>query len=284
MAAQTENWVYETVDHMGARFGLRVEEKLLDQHTDFQHLEVYRTEHWGNLMLLDGVIMLSSLENFVYHEMMAHPALQSHANPERVVIIGGGDCGTLSEVLKHPEVKQVVQVDIDEAVTRAAERFFPELTARNDDPRASLRFEDGVAWMQAAPTDSVDVIIVDSTDPIGPGEGLFGAAFIEDCRRVLRADGVMVGQSESPFYHPDLMRRYHQAMAEAGFAYRASLLFPQPVYPGGSITCTLASDKDRISAPRPIAPDIECHYYNYQLHQGLLATPAFMQAVLVSER
>lgn len=280
MSGTHDEWVYETVEEMGARFGIRATEKLLDERTPYQHLEVWRTEHWGNLMLLDGVMMLSSLENFVYHEMMSHPALQTHPNPRNVVIIGGGDCGTLAEVLKHAEVESVVQIDIDEAVTRAAERFFPELTAHNDDPRASLRFEDGVAWMRNAPAESVDVIIVDSTDPIGPGTGLFGPAFLADCQRVLREDGIMVGQSESPFYHMPLMLDYHRAMKAAGFAQRRSLLFPQPVYPGGSITGTLARKKGPLDEIRPLAAGVATRFYRTELHRGLLAIPPFMQGAL----
>jgi len=280
MSGKHDEWVYETVEEMGARFGIRATEKLLDEKTPYQHLEVWRTEQWGNLMLLDGVMMLSSLENFVYHEMMSHPALQTHANPRNVVIIGGGDCGTLTEVLKHAEVESVVQIDIDEAVTRAAERFFPELTAHNDDPRASHRFEDGVAWMRNAPAESVDVIIVDSTDPIGPGTGLFGPAFLADCERVLRDDGIMVGQSESPFYHMPLMIDYHRAMAAAGFAERRSLLFPQPVYPGGSITGTLARKTGPLDEIRPLAAGVITRFYRTELHRGLLAIPPFMQEAL----
>ncbi|MFI9651683.1 polyamine aminopropyltransferase [Guyparkeria halopsychrophila] len=280
MSGKPYQWVDETVEEMGARFGIRATEKLLDEQTPYQHLEVWRTQHWGNLMRLDGVMMLSSLENFVYHEMMSHPALQTHAAPRHVVIIGGGDCGTLTEVLKHREVESVVQIDIDEAVTRAAERFFPELTAHNDDPRVDLRFEDGVAWMRNAPTASVDVIIVDSTDPIGPGTGLFGPDFLADCHRVLRDDGIMVGQSESPFYHMPLMIDYHRAMRDAGFAERRSLLFPQPVYPGGSITGTLARKTGSLDEIRPLAADVATRFYRSELHRGLLAIPPFMQEAL----
>jgi len=280
MSEYEGSWVYETVDGMGARFGIKVRRKLLDEQTPFQHLEVFETEHWGNLMLLDDVMMLSSLENFLYHEMMAHPALFTHPNPRRVVIIGGGDCGTLREVLKHPGVEQVTQIDIDEAVTRAAERFFPELVSSNDDPRAELLFDDGIAWMRNAPSGSVDVIIVDSTDPIGPGTGLFGPAFIQDCHRVLGDNGIMVGQSESPFYHMHILQNYHRAMRDAGFADRRSLLFPQPVYPGGSITCTLASKAaDSLGTFRETdaaAKPFDTRYYNAGIHTGALSTPPFM--------
>ncbi len=125
--------------------------------------------------------MLTARDNFIYHEMLSHPALFSHPSPEHVVIIGGGDCGTLREVLKHDGVTRALQVEIDERVTRLAEEFFPELCASNSDPRAEFLFDDGIQWMKDADPGSVDVIIVDSTDPIGPAEGLFTEAFYRDC-------------------------------------------------------------------------------------------------------
>ncbi|MFP4155779.1 MAG: polyamine aminopropyltransferase [Halothiobacillaceae bacterium] len=279
------DWKFEVVDEMGAAFGLKVRGKLHDEQTPWQHLEVFETERWGNLMVLDEVFMLSSLENFLYHEMMAHPAMFTHPDPKRVVIIGGGDCGTLREVLKHPGVESVIQVDIDEAVTRASERFFPELCDANDDARATLLFDDGIKWMRAAESGSVDIIIVDSTDPIGPGTGLFGPDFIADCHRVLGEGGIMVGQSESPFYHLELMKNYHRAMIAAGFGARRSLLFPQPVYPGGSITCTLASkglSLDEFRFADAAAKPFVTRYYNAEIHRGALAQPEFMKAALSS--
>lgn len=134
--------------------------------------------------------------------------------------------------------------------------------------------------MRNAPAGSVDVIIVDSTDPIGPGTGLFGPDFLADCHRVLRDDGIMVGQSESPFYHMPLMLDYHRAMAAAGFVERRSLLFPQPVYPGGSITGTLARKTGRLDEIRPLADGIVTRFYNTSLHRGLLETPAFIREAL----
>lgn len=279
------DWKFEVVDEMGAAFGLKVRGKLHDEQTPWQHLEVYETEHWGNLMVLDDVFMLSSLENYLYHEMMSHPALFTHPDPKRVVIIGGGDCGTLREVLKHPGVDSVTQIDIDEAVTRASERFFPELCDANADERATLLFDDGIKWMREAATGSADIIIVDSTDPIGPGTGLFGPEFIADCHRVLSEQGIMVGQSESPFYHMDLMQNYHRAMIAAGFSERRSLLFPQPVYPGGSITCTLASKGlalDDFRFEEAAAKTFPTRYYNAEIHRGALAQPEFMKEALGS--
>ena len=135
-----QGWFTEVFDSHGSAFSLMIKDKLHEVQSPYQHLEVYATETYGNLMVLDGCVMLSTRDNFLYHEMMAHPALFAHAAPKRVVIIGGGDCGTLREVLKHPGVEQVVQIDIDEEVTRASQRYFPELTASNDDPRATPGF------------------------------------------------------------------------------------------------------------------------------------------------
>src|SRR5574338_1669805 len=117
--------------------------------------------------------MLTTRDNFLYHEMMTHPVLYTPAAPRNVAIIGGGDCGTLREVLRHPEVESVVQIDIDERVTRLAEKYFPELCESNADPRAKLLFDDGIQWMKDARRESIDLIIIDSTDPVGPAEGLF---------------------------------------------------------------------------------------------------------------
>lgn len=279
------SWISEIVPHMGAAFSLKVTRKLDEVQSPFQKIAVYATEHWGNLLVIDDAFMLTSLENFVYHEMMSHPALFTHPNPKDVVIIGGGDCGTLREVLKHPGVERVTQIDIDEQVTRMAEKWFPELCEANGDPRADLRFEDGIKFMREAPDASVDIIIVDSTDPVGPGEGLFGPAFIADCHRVLKPNGIMVGQSESPFYHMDILQNYHRAMIQAGFLERRTLLFPQPVYPGGSITCTLASKGlplDTFRRADAEAKGFPTRYYNAGVHQGALTPPEFMREALAN--
>jgi spermidine synthase len=201
-----------------------------------------------------------------------------------VLIVGGGDCGTLREVLKHPDVETVIQVDIDAEVTRAAERYFPELCVSNHDPRAQLRFEDGIAWVKNAEMGSYDVIIVDSTDPVGPAEGLFAEPFLRDCHRALGADGLLVQQSESPLFHLDgILLPLHRALRAAGFADTHTLHFPQCVYPSGWWTATLARKTGRVSdfreadvAAKPFATE----YYNAEIHRAALATPEFMRRAL----
>ena len=279
-----DGWFIERFDREGSAIGLKVHEKLHDEVTPWQHLEVYATETYGNLMVLDGCVMLTDRDNFLYHEMIAHPALFTHADPKRVVIIGGGDCGTLREVLRHPGVEKVTQIDIDEAVTRAAERFFPQLTESNHDPRAELMFADGVQWVDDCQEGSVDVLIIDSTDPVGPAEGLFQQDFLARCQRILREGGVMVQQSESPLYHSgSIIRDLRTAMTQAGFDSVATLVFPQPTYPSGWWSVTLAgkhcpADRFREAAARDRAFATE--YYSEAQHLAALTLPPFMTRLL----
>lgn len=279
-----DNWFTEIFDSQGSAFSLKIKEKLHDVQSAYQHLEVYATETYGNLMVLDGCVMLTDRDNFLYHEMISHPALFTHADPRRVVIIGGGDCGTLREVLKHPGVEKVTQIDIDEEVTKAAMRFFPALTASNDDPRAELLFEDGVKWIDEAPENSVDVIIVDSTDPVGPAEGLFKTDFLAKCHRLLRSGGVMVQQSEAPLYHTaTIICELRDDMRKAGFESVATLPFPQPVYPSGWWSVTLAGkgmDVQTFREPDAARADFACDYYSVGIHLGALSLPPFMRRLL----
>ncbi|MDX9763447.1 MAG: polyamine aminopropyltransferase [Chiayiivirga sp.] len=280
MSDESATWFYEHFEHSGSAIGFRVTGKVDEVQSPFQKIEIWDTTDWGKLMVIDGAIMLTTRDNFLYHEMMSHPVLFTHSNPKRVVIIGGGDCGTLREVLKHKEVEQVVQVDIDEQVTRMAEKHFPELCDANTDPRAQLLFDDGIAYMKNAAPESVDVIIVDSTDPVGPAEGLFNEAFYASCHRALRAGGILVQQSESPLVHLSLIKSMRHHMAAAGFAHFRTLPFPQPCYPTGWWSCTLARKGAELSGFRERGAHSKIfptRYYNVDIHRAALASPEFMR-------
>ena len=276
------NWFTEVGLNTGSAFSLQIKAKLHEEFTPFQKITIYETTEFGNLMTLDDMIMLTERDNFIYHEMIAHPALFTHPDPRAVAIIGGGDCGTLREVLKHPRIERVLQIEIDEAVTRLSEKYFPTLCEANNDSRAEFYFEDGIKWMGEAPDGLVDIIIVDSTDPLGPGEGLFTVEFYRNCRRVLASDGLLVQQSESPLLHLPLLQSMHQAMREAGFENTRSLHFPQCVYPSGWWTATLAGMVDltqfRVEAVHD-KPFIT-RYYNIDIHQASLVLPNFLAAAL----
>ena len=272
-------WFTEQVPAAGSAFSLKIKQKLHEEHSDFQHLEIYETETFGNLMVIDGCTMVSARDNFFYHEMMSHPALFMHPDPKRVWIIGGGDCGTLKEVLKHSSVKQAVQIDIDQRVTRLAEIYFPELCESNNDPRAELKFIDGIKWVKDAAPDSVDIIIVDSTDPVGPALGLFSENFYRDCFNCLSENGMIVQQSESALYNMKLIGEMRTAMCVSGFNCLQTLFFPQCLYPSGWWSATIASKADLTtfrehdSASKPF----ETVYYNADIHKASLAQPEFFK-------
>ncbi|MDN5924144.1 MAG: polyamine aminopropyltransferase [Xanthomonadales bacterium] len=277
------NWFTEAHQASGSSIGFRVDALLHAEKTPWQSIEIYQTSDWGKLMVIDGCVMLTTRDNFLYHEMMTHPALFTHARAKRVVIIGGGDCGTMREVLRHEEVESVVQVEIDERVTRLAEEYFPELCEANDDPRAQLKFIDGIRYMADAEPESVDLIIVDSTDPVGPAEGLFNAAFYASCHKALRHGGILVQQSESPLAHLELIASMRAAMHQSGFANSRTLTFPQPCYPTGWWSCTMARKEADLSTFRERGAATKAfptRYYNVDIHRAALAQPEFMREAL----
>lgn len=204
-----------------------------------------------------------------------------------MVIVGGGDCGTLKEVLKHPGVEEAWQVEIDERVTRMSEKYFPELCEANDDPRANFFFGDGIQWMREIEPNSIDLIIIDSTDPVGPAEGLFALDFYRDALAALREGGIIVQQSESPLLHTNtIIKDIHQDMRKAGFGHVQTLPFPQPVYPTGWWSCTMGSKENPLkyfreedASERPFVT----RYYNRGIHHGALAMPQFMLDALEDE-
>ncbi|HXR62172.1 MAG TPA: polyamine aminopropyltransferase [Rudaea sp.] len=280
---QEPTWFDERHDYTGSSIGFRVRQRLHAEQTAFQSIEIYDSTDWGKLMVIDGCMMVTTRDNFFYHEMMSHPALYTHPRAKRVVIIGGGDCGTLREVLRHDEVESAIQVEIDERVTRLAERYFPELCESNGDPRAQLLFVDGIRWMAECEPESLDIVIVDSTDPIGPAEGLFNAAFYGSCLKALRHGGILVQQSESPLGHLPLLKSIRDAMKIAGFAALRTLTFPQPCYPTGWWSATLARKgadlstfRERGAATKPFATQ----YYNAEIHKAALAEPEFLLRAL----
>lgn len=282
-----DNWYIEHFQPTGSAIGFRISAKLDEVQSPFQKIEIYQTTDWGKLMLIDGAVMLTTRDNFFYHEMIAHPALFTHPAPKRVVIIGGGDCGTLREVLKHPGVESATQCDIDEQVTRMSEKHFPELCESNGDPRAELLFDDGIAYMTSCPAGSVDIVIVDSTDPVGPAEGLFNKAFYESCFHALKDNGILVQQSESPLALLELIREMRGEMGKAGFTAFKTLPFPQPCYPTGWWSVTMArkhADGKQggfdFRQGDAAGKNFDTLYYSAPLHTGALVAPPFVARAL----
>lgn len=277
--ALDQSWYTEQWAEQGAAISLKIRDKVHEEQSAYQRIEIYETEAFGTLMTLDGLVMVTDRDNFIYHEMISHPALFTHPDPKRVLIIGGGDCGTLHEVLKHESVELAEQVELDERVTRVAEKYFPALCESNRDSRARLRFADGIKWVADAAPGAYDVIVVDSTDPVGPAAGLFSEAFYRDCLRALGNDGVFVGQSESPLFHAGLIRSVQQALSTVGFSDVATLQFPQCTYPSGWWSATLACKSGSVSGFREsdaAHKRFMTRYYNAAMHRAALAVPEFL--------
>ncbi len=274
-------WYTERYD--GSALQLQVSSRIHHERSPWQTIEVFETTDFGRLLTLDGLVMLTSRDNFIYHEMLVHPALYTHACPRAVAIIGGGDCGVLQQVLHHDEVRSAVQVELDERVTRVAEAYFPELCSDNDDPRAQLLFIDGIAWMEQRPAADLDVIILDTTDPVGQAARLFSEDYYRACHRALRPGGILVAQSESPLFNLDLIRDIRRRMSSAGFEAVSTLHFPQYTYPSGWWSVTLAGKGNDLEGFREDAvlnEGLATRYYNAGIHMASQALPQFMLEAL----
>ena len=281
---QNNKWFTEECTEAGSAYSLKIHKKLHEEQTPYQKIEIYATKRFGKLMVIDGFVMLTERDNFIYHEMMSHPALLSHPMPRNVVIVGGGDCGTLLEVAKHGCVENITQVEIDQRVTDLSLEYFPQLCTANSDPRVNLVFDDAIKWFKNADAESIDLIIVDSTDPIGPAEGLFSTPFYKDCFRALKTDGLLIQQSESPIIHLEsIIKPMHNCMQQTGFKNTQLLNFPQPVYPTGWWSATLANKQSSINFFREQnskSLQFETQYYNHAIHLACFALPQFVSKQL----
>jgi len=280
------NWLVDTYTEVGIATAYETTGILHEEQSVYQHIKVYSSTQFGHILTLDHIIQLTARDNFFYHEMLAHPAIYKHKNPQHIAIIGGGDCGVLHEVLKHNDIEKITQIELDARVTTVSAIYFPELCISNTDPRAELIFADGIVWMQQAQAQSLDIIIVDSTDPIGAAEELFGKAFYQQCYRVLKPGGIIVHQSESPLTHLTMIQQMQQKMREAGFTECQTLHFPAPCYPTGWWTCTLASKDHDLNYYRREAADRQdftTQYYNANTHQACGLLPPYLSKGLTKK-
>ena len=262
--------------------------RLFMERTPYQKVEIYDTEAYGKLLALDGMIMTTEKDEYGYHEMIVHPALQTHPEPKRVLIIGGGDGGAAREALRYESVEQVVMVEIDGVVIEASKEFLPKIAASFGDPRLQVEVTDGIAWVEAAADESFDVVLVDSTDPIGPAEGLFSVDFYRHVHRLLRPAGIMVVQSESPRFNTKTFREIfttHRGIfgKDRVFCYLAFI----PTYPSGMWSFAYAT-KDGLhpveafddAASAGFADQHGLQYYNAEIHRAAFALPGFVKGLL----
>ena len=281
--ARPDLWLEEAhQDTVALRF--RVVRTLFSGRSAFQRVDVVETGGHGRMLLNDGVIMLSERDEFVYHEMIAHVPLFVHPAPRRVLIIGGGDGGAAREVLRHGTTERVVLVEIDALVVDACRRYLPTVAAAFDDPRLEVVIGDGVRYVTDC-EETFDVVIVDSSDPVGPARPLFGEAFYQAVVRILPDDGILVTQAESPIYDVSLQ----QAMLAGQrplFKRLHLYLLSTLTYPGGLWSfgfasrrlCPLADFEPR----RVQAAALACRYYNAAVHRAAFALPGFIDTALGS--
>ncbi|WP_053960006.1 polyamine aminopropyltransferase [Sulfobacillus thermosulfidooxidans] len=254
--------------------GLRIEDVLWHEKTPYQELAVLQTEAYGRMLVLDGAIQTTIVDEFVYHEMITHVPLLLHPNPKKVAVVGGGDGGAIREILKHPSVEEAHLIEIDEKVVEASKRFLPEISEALDDERAHVHFTDGIAWMKQAR--DYDVIMVDSTDPVGPAEGLFVPEFYQSIYDALGPDGIMVAQSESPFLEPDIIQRVMAGVSKA-FPVARLYLASIPTYPSGLWSFTLGSKKP-LQAPRQAS--FKTRYWTPEIQTSCFQLPRFVEDLI----
>ena len=282
--SRSGRWFAETL-HDGLELRFRAKRILAEQATGEQSLVLIETEDYGLVLILDGAVQVCSADEFIYHEMMAHPALLSLADPKRVLIIGGGDGGLAEEVLKHPSIERLVQVEIDEAVIDFAKAHLGAIhDGCFDDRRMEIVIADGAAFMRAG-DETFDTIFIDSTDPVGPGRALFGADFYRACAQRLAPGGVMVSQNSAPFVQPDAFRLGFSGLKRA-FAHTAPFLIAVPTYFGGHMTLGWSSHGMagcdvgvETLAARQAARGLACRYYTPQVHHAAFALPGHIRAL-----
>lgn len=274
-------WIREIhKDIVGLSF--RAKKTLFSERSKFQKIDVIETEGHGAVLLNDGVIMLSERDEFVYHEMIAHVPMFAHPRPERVLVVGGGDGGTVREVLKHREVRRAVMVEIDEMVIRASRECLPDASAALDDDRLELVIGDGVKFV-AETDEQFDIVLVDSTDPVGPAKPLFNSEFYQGVSKILAPDGILVTQAESPFYDADLQEPMF-VNQRPFFKKLHMYLFNTLTYPGGLWSFGFASKMpcplNGFDPARIEKSGISTRYYNADIHRAAFALPNFVKEQL----
>ncbi len=274
-------WVDEVYQGI-VRTSFKLKRRLFKGRSPFQSVEVVETAGHGRLLLIDGMTMVSERDEFVYHEMIAHPAMFLHPKPRRVLVIGGGDGGTVREVLKHASVETCVLVEIDGLVVDASRKYIPQTAGALSDKRARVLIADGVKFV-AETKEKFDVVIVDSTEPFGPAKELFGPSFYKNVKKILTEDGIVASQAGSPFYEITTIKNLFK-ITKPIFPVVEVCLFNNLTYPGGLWAFTFATKglhpvKD-FSAARVARAKLRLRWYNADIHVACFALPNFLKKAI----
>ena len=266
------------------KLSIRVDNQLYSAQSAYQRIDVFESKAFGRFLTLDGYMRLTERDECIYHEMIVHVPMAVHPSVKRVLVIGAGDGGVVRELTRYSQIEHIDMVEIDPLVVEVCRKYLPQTACRLDDPRLEIHYEDGLKFVRSR-EDDYDLIIVDSTDPFGPGEGLFTREFYGNCFKALHADGIMVNQHESPFYEADAQacQRAHKRIVESfpiSRVYQAHI----PTYPSGHWLFGFASKKYHpvhdLNATAWNMLEIKTRYYTTRLHTGSFYLPAYVEEML----
>ena len=272
----------EHTDH--ARLSLRVERQLFSAESEFQRIDVLESTEFGKVLVVDGDLMLTEKDEFIYHEMITHVPMAVHPDVKKVLVIGGGDGGVVRELIKYETIETIDVVEIDPLLVEVCRKYIPEIACSLTDPRVAIYHEDGLRFFRSR-TDEYDLIIIDSPNPFGPGEGLFTKEFYGNCYNALHEDGIMINQNESPFYAEEAYQcqRMHKRIVETFpicRVYQAHI----PSYPSGHWLFGFASKRyhplDDLNGVAWKLRGISTRYYAPRLHAGVFALPVYVEELL----
>ena len=260
---------------------------LFKEKTPYQTVKVYDTFGYGKMLAIDNMVMCTERDEFHYHEMIVHPGVFAHGNVKKVLVIGGGDGGTVRELLHHDSIEHVDMVEIDEAVVRASKEFLPKLACKLDDPKVNLQIADGIQFVKECEAEKYDLVIVDGSDPVGPAEGLFSEAFYADCSRVLKPNGILIAQGESPKFNERSFVELNSCFKQIfGRENAYTMLFYATTYPTGMWSVQMGIKGDRNphsindSEVEAFVKEKRLRYYNEQIHRASLMLPNFVKEML----
>lgn len=268
----------------GVRLSIKIKRQIHNEKSNYQDISVFESVEFGNFLTLDGVMMMTEKDEFIYHEMITHPAMAVNPDIENVLVIGAGDGGVPRELTKYPGIRRIDVVEIDERVIAVCKKFLPRTACGFDDERVFIHNLDGLKYVRRTEME-YDLIIVDSTDPFGPGEVLFTKEFYGGCFSILREKGILINQQESPFYEEDAeaMRSAHKLISRVfplSMIYQAHI----PTYPSGHWLFGFASKGlhpiDDLKLKEWIDIGIKTRYYNTNLHNGAFCLPTYVEEIL----
>ncbi len=269
-----------------ARFSIKIKRHLVSEQSEFQKIDILESEGFGRILVLDGYLMLTEKDEYIYHEMITHVAMATNPTIKRVLVIGAGDGGTIRELTRYKSIRHIDMVEIDKRVVELCREYIPQTACRLSDPRVHIFYEDGLKFVRTKENE-YDLIIVDSTDPFGPGEGLFTKEFYGNCCKALNSKGILVNQHESTFYdeYVEVMKRAHRRIS--GF-FPISLIYQAhiPTYPSGHWLFGFASKKFHPITDHKAEwwdkQGLKTKYYNSELHTGCFALPNNVKDVLMN--